>query len=543
MRLLLRIASKRKKYAACAAVCLFGASLITPATSPTVAQASGSYSAQSSALSLDDAAGTRRVLPSKRVLWTESFDEVPNPARFTHRVPKGWASSSDGVHSGEARWDGWTLSTIRDWTWAAGTEERHYFTQAHDQVAIIDSQQQRLNDTDRMTAVMESPDIDVCGRDRVSVEFDHHYRHGDGPQNAVVSVSFDGGEKKQLALFDADVYSAHEAFTVDVPENARMMKIHFDYRDGNNDYWWAIDNVAVADPLDEVTESPQAIVDVLSDMQDDNDDYREAIRQLNTMPDKAGALVLNGDLVDDGSEEKWAAFMKAHEDTPHDSGKELWTIGNHEMYGDEGSETYLRRFLEYAGQNKPWKEEVVNGVPLISISTEYYSDVDRGGKEPFQRISKKQLAWLDSRLAHWNAAGVTALVFTHPLLPQTVSMSHSAWYQNDFEDLEAVSNVLNKYTNIVAFTSHSHSSLKQNNWWGVRRYDGTGEAGKVGFPVVNTGAVLNEYLPSGDNDEDIISAPEEHSSGLRVKVFSDRVRVEAWDFKSGEMMKFHDFAR
>ena len=192
----------------------------------------------------------------------------------------------------------------------------------------------------------------------------------------------------------------------------------------------------------------------------------------------------------------------------------------------------------------------VNGTPLISINTEYYSDVDRGGKEPFQRISAEQLQWLDERLAHWDKQGVTALVFTHPLLPGTVSMSHSAWYQNDFEDEQAISDVLSKYNDIVAFTSHSHSSLKQNNWWGTRRYDGTPQ-GAIGFPVVNTGAILNEYLPDGDHDEEIVD--DNAATGLRVKVYDDRVRVEAWDFKDGhgpanpqgeaKMIKYQDFAK
>ena len=111
------------------------------------------------------------------------------------------------------------------------------------------------------------------------------------------------------------------------------------------------------------------------------------------------------------------------------------------------------------------------------------------------------------------------------------------------DSLEALSNVVNKYNNIVWFSSHSHSSLRQNNWWGTRRYDGTGEAGRTGFPVVNTGAILNEYLPDGDNDEKIIKEKEEASTGLRVKVYADRVRVEAWYFKSGDMIKYQDFAR
>ena len=51
------------------------------------------------------------------------------------------------------------------------------------------------------------------------------------------------------------------------------------------------------------------------------------------MPDKANALVINGDLVDNGGQEQWDTFLAAREEVMHDSGVELWTIGNHEMYG------------------------------------------------------------------------------------------------------------------------------------------------------------------------------------------------------------------
>ena len=85
---------------------------------------------------------------------------------------------------------------------------------------------------------------------------------------------------------------------------------------------------------------------------------------------------------------------------------------------------------------------------------------------------------------------------------------------------------------------------------GTRRYDGTPQ-GAIGFPVVNTDAILNEYLPDGDHDEEIVD--ENAATGLRVKVYDDRIRVEAWDFKDGhsllnpdgeaKMIKYQDFAK
>ena len=483
-------------------------------------------------------------------LYFQSFDGVDNPAHFTHDLPEGWSQKVSGVTSGEARWNGWTLSDVRHWTWAAGTDERHFFTQGHDQFAIIDSKQQRLAERDSMDARMTTEPIDIAGQDTVALEFDQHYRQGKKGQTALVAVSFDGGEPEVVVKLTHDRYSSHEYFELDVPEGAKTMQVTFSYLGGNDDYWWAVDNVAVRAPFTKTADKPNTIIDVISDPQDDPEDYKLAIRRLNAMPEKAGALVVNGDLVDNGSQEQWDRFLAARKEVPHDSGVELWTIGNHEMYGKETSEVHMQRFLKYSGQDKPWNEVVVNGTPMISINTEYYSDIDRGGKEPFQRISAEQLKWLDERLAHWDAQGVTALVFTHPLLPGTVSMSHSAWYQNDFEDEQAISDVLSKYNDVVAFTSHSHSSLKQNNWWGTRRYDGTAQ-GAIGFPVVNTGAILNEYLPDGDHDEEIVD--DKAATGLRVKVYDDRIRVEAWDFKDGhglanpngeaKMIKYQDFSK
>ena len=483
-------------------------------------------------------------------LYFQSFDGVDNPAHFTHDLPDGWSQNVEGVTSGEARWNGWTISDVRHWTWAAGTDERHYFTQGHDQFAIIDSKQQRLAERDSMDARMSTAPIDIAGQNKVALEFDQHYRQGKDGQQAQVAVGFDGGEPEVVDRLTSDRYSSHEYFELDVPEGAKTMQVTFSYLGGNDDYWWAVDNVAVRAPFTQAAEKPNTVIDVISDTQDDPEDFKLAVRRLNAMPEKASALVINGDLVDNGSQEQWDKFLAARKEVPHDSGVELWTIGNHEMYGKETSEVHMQRFLKYSGQDKPWNEVVVDGTPLISINTEYYSDIDRGGKEPFQRISAEQLKWLDERLAHWDAQGVTALVFTHPLLPGTVSMSHSAWYQNDFEDEQAISDVLSKYNDIVAFTSHSHSSLKQNNWWGTRRYDGTTQ-GAIGFPVVNTGAILNEYLPDGDHDEEIVD--DKAATGLRVKVYDDRIRVEAWDFKDGhglanpngeaKMIKYQDFSK
>ena len=129
-------------------------------------------------------------------------------------------------------------------------------------------------------------------------------------------------------------------------------------------------------------------------------------------------------------------------------------------------------------------------------------------------------------------------MFNHQILPDTVSGSYSSWNQNDYYDLEAFAEVVGKYSNVVFFTSHTHMSLELEDWWGRYRADGTDN--RLGFPVVNTGAITYNTVPNG-GDHQGKRLEGEHSTGLRVKVFEDRVRVEAWDFVDGEMIKFVDF--
>lgn len=84
-------------------------------------------SATATATAVPANAAQSEALPesSRPYLYFQSFDGVDNPAHFTHDLPEGWMQNVEGVTSGEARWNGWTISNMRHWTWAAGTDQRH----------------------------------------------------------------------------------------------------------------------------------------------------------------------------------------------------------------------------------------------------------------------------------------------------------------------------------------------------------------------------------------------------------------------------------
>jgi len=484
-----------------------------------------SGSSDTSGTGHDDGTGASKAIedPAKGGTWIEDFDNHD-----------GWNIHTNVLHSGERRWEGWNFFTIRDWTWAVGTEKRHYFTRGSGKVAIAESKHHRLAAGEKMTTELTSPSIPVTAGTVYQLEFDSHYRQGSEDNSGSVTLTFDNGVSKKMHEFTADAFSTHEQYEFTVPDGATSVTATFTYANAQDDWFWAIDNVTVTTPLPADPGAPTAIVDVISDTHNEAK-YGGVIDFLNSRPDKAGAMVVNGDYVDMGYQENYddfAADRKAH---PHTSGREYFTIGNHEMLGTDGSDTYIRRYLDMTGQDHVWREEIVDGQPLLMISTEFYDDVAREGKEPYVVLSDAQLAWLEQRLDYWEKQGKTVFLFSHLVLPETVTSTHSPWYGNDFAELDKLNNVLRGHRNIVMFTSHTHASLTAGDWWG--RYRG---ADALGFPVVNTGAIKNANLPDGDYDEEVDpSLPQ--TTGLRAKTFDDRIRVETWDFEKQELIRFHDF--
>lgn len=474
---------------------------------------------------------------TRPVLWQESFDGVDTSLGFSKQAPTGFTVETNDIKSGEERWKGWTWTNTRDWTFAVGTDQRHYFTRGHGSYAVAESHHHRIAAPEVMNTSLKTPEIPLAPG--AAFEFDSHYRQGSADNYAQVTAHYSNGQSQQLLKLDADKWSSHEVLPLNAPAGATSVHFTFEYVNAQEDWFWAVDNLALTQPLAPTNAKPEAIIDVLSDTHGHTEKYARAMGVLNAQPDLAGAIVFNGDYVDVGAQENYDAFMADRKAYPHVSGREYFTIGNHEMLGPEGSDVFIKRFLDMTGQENVWREEIVDGQPIITISTEHYEDRLRGGKEPYVVLSKEQLQWIESRLAYWQAQGKPVLMFSHLVLPNTVSLTHSAWYGNDFADLNSFSAVVGKYQNIVMFTSHTHASHDLHDWWGVYRDDSTGN--RAGFPVVNTGALLNNTWPDGDHDEFKLDG--DHATGLRVKVFPDRVRVEAWDFVSGKMVKYQDFAR
>ncbi|MCB8043974.1 metallophosphoesterase [Microbacterium oxydans] len=200
------------------------------------------------------------------------------------------------------------------------------------------------------------------------------------------------------------------------------------------------------------------------------------------MAQTADVLVSNGDLVSNGSTANYTSYLSAlAAGGGGEYGTVVSTIGNHEYYGSEGSAVYRERFLDstgmrdIGGQGGLWGEVLVDGqLPLIWIGSEFYDYTAKTGAGPFVDFSEEQFTWLRDRLAHWRAQDQPVLLFSHHLLPYSVSGSYARFYENDFGQEEArFAALLAQNPNVIMFNSHTHWSPTLNDWSTELRPDPT----------------------------------------------------------------------
>lgn len=196
---------------------------------------------------------------SSRPVWTKT-----PPADWTieDRVPgHDEPSGNNGVED----WIGWNFVDARWWSDVADDQGRSEFTLGTGTVAVADPDEWDDQPHPDSAASgwyntwMTTPEIDVSGTERQSivVEFDSSWRpefDADYHQTANLAVSFDGGERVELFRWESDSESANykaEAtnervrLELDAPLEAGSMSLTFGMFDAGNDWWWAIDNLAV----------------------------------------------------------------------------------------------------------------------------------------------------------------------------------------------------------------------------------------------------------------------------------------------------------
>jgi hypothetical protein len=441
---------------------------------------------------------------------------------------------SDGFEADTWTIDGgWSMSTLDDVVAAHGTDRRHAFTRADGRIAVAEAADGPVSGT------LSSAAVSVTAGDRLEVRADSHFR-ARGAQAGTVSVRFDTGA--EVALHDleaADEESAQLRLPVTVPQGATAMTIRFAFDAASTAGSWMLDDVQVVRPLAPLAEGTVAtsVVDIFSDVQGATTRLRDNVLPgFRGMDQKADVLVSNGDLVSTGSTANYTSYLAA---LAAGGGGEyetvVSTIGNHEYYGSEGAAVYRQRFLDSTGmrdtggQGGLWGEVVVDGrLPVLWIGSEAYDYGAKTGSGPFVEFSEQQYTWLRDRLAYWRALDKPVLLFSHHLLPSSVSGSYARFYRNDYgQEQERFAALLDQNPNVIMFNSHTHWSPTLNDWSVQMRTDPSLAQAPT---VVNTGAVTTMYGPSGDWEETAVGGAD--PVGLRAALYDDRVRVTVYSFST-----------
>lgn len=201
---------------------------------------------------------------------------------------------------------------------------------------------------------------------------------------------------------------------------------------------------------------------VLGDIHENTDSFQEAIDDLYSINSYMDALVLNGDTVDQGIEKQYDSINKIlsknKELLPE---KIIKNIGNHEFFdydvgvnSAEQVQTFIKRYLQFSGEEKVYHDTWVNNYHLISLGSEDgNSDTINA---TMASISEEQQKWLKEKLAENYQKGKPIFVFLH----QPLDFGNKAW--GAAKQSADIIKIISKYPEVILFSSHTHRDLNES---------------------------------------------------------------------------------
>lgn len=270
--------------------------------------------------------------------------------------------------------------------------------------------------------------------------------------------------------------------------------------------------------LEEIKNKEDLTFAVLGDVHENIDSFIEAIRDLNIINPHMDALVLNGDTVDQGNEEQYNSIKKTISDNIDLLPKTIIkNIGNHEFYNyaagmnsPEQVQTFIKRYLEFSGEEKVYHDTWINDYHFISLGSEDGNSTTIDSVKAF--ISKDQQKWLKEKLSEKYKKGKPIFVFLH----QHLDRHNEGWI--GVEQSKQVKAILSKYPEAILFTSHIHNDLNENS-----------VILNQPFTIVHTGAVTYTIILDEKSDQGILREP--YIKGVYIEVKGNKVVVRGRDIK------------
>jgi hypothetical protein len=269
------------------------------------------------------------MVQAQNLLFSEDFESLelgpnvdeglteddPREAVWSPDGPAGWTVDRTGVPGygtaadGVIEFAGWNFVDPIWWSQVDPDQGRDSFASDGSTefvIAVADSDEwdDAFHPPGSMNTFMRTPAISVAGLPaNTPLQFLTSWRY-EGEQTATVTASFDGGNPVEILRWESNIESdffqddlnpEEVSVPLNIPAGAQEVVLEFGYTNGNNNWWWAIDNIAVGDyyedfesvqlgpnieegraiPVDNVwTKEPPAgwsVEDMVPGMDEDND--------------------------------------------------------------------------------------------------------------------------------------------------------------------------------------------------------------------------------------------------------------------------------
>ncbi|TDL88685.1 phosphatase [Vibrio vulnificus] len=241
--------------------------------------------------------------------------------------------------------------------------------------------------------------------------------------------------------------------------------------------------------------------------------WGSALHQLNELVPKQDALVVVGDLTENGYIEEYDRFMSIYDIQKQPKAVSMIAIGNHDYWNGLSVIDSQKRFIEKTGMESIYYHKVVKGYHFIVLGTE-------DGKTE-GTFSVKQIEWLGEQLKLANTDDPKKPIFVFHHQPIKGTIYGSEWGFSANRDL--FYDTLKEYPQVITFSGHTHYPLDEPRT--IHQKD---------FTTLATASLKNMWVEAGYIQGELPKGAETFSQGLIVEVHGDKVFIHRRDFTQND---------
>lgn len=253
--------------------------------------------------------------------------------------------------------------------------------------------------------------------------------------------------------------------------------------------------------------------------------FTAACEDIKNSSIKLDALVIAGDIAENGLESEYRFVSEKLVDAGDNIGQYIISYGNHDIR--------MRAFCQQSKRIANFHNELCDG--KVEKNRLYYTTEVNGYKfvvmnsdrTEFEEgwYSDEQLAWLDSEIASTADSGKPVFVINHQPLKKTHGLP-GTWGSPAIFDAGSIGDqsdevkaIFEKYDNVIYITGHLHTGF------GEYTYEDHGSFKSINLPTI-----------ACNND----NGCEEDGQGYIFEVYEDRIVARARVFATGTYMPEYD---